>query len=567
MRRPELRSARWAAGSFAGDTERVRCADVGCAWGGDVNPKLLLGLVVAAFVAIYARTFVYGYVWDDVSHIAENPIYDGPVLDGLLATQHDHMDPNLRNLSGIEPAHDSYRPLLFLSHRMNVALFGPNPGSQHVHNVLLGVLAILVFYAVALAWFGSATPALTSTAIFALHPLQVESIAYISARADLLAGLFALVATLSAVYYGRARADTPKSRLVSAGWIVGAAAFFLASLLCKEAYIGLPFALVAVFAALDQLRLQRALLATLLAVLIAYLGLRSWVAGAGTGVSVSEALLALPGIWLNYLSIALAPFDLSTERLYDSGLSIPGWIAVAVCGAFTILSLRKPSWHPFRTPLSGLFWMLTLLGPSAFIVLLMGVVADRYAYLPLGGFAIAAGWLLHVAPLRATLRLASRILFAVLGSMWLITTVLQVPVWKDNRTLYTHAVSTSPESSNAHYRLGYYFADRADWSTALPLFERAVELDPANHRALNNLGVCYMNLDRLPDAEGAFEQALAATQQTHFRTWYNLAVVHMRMENDERACHDLERSRAINPDYDKAGQLWKMRCERDPHAR
>ncbi len=73
-----------------------------------MTPKVVLGLIVVAFLAIYARTVTYAYVWDDVSHIAENPIYDGPVLDGLLATQHDHIDPNLRKLSGTEPAHDSY---------------------------------------------------------------------------------------------------------------------------------------------------------------------------------------------------------------------------------------------------------------------------------------------------------------------------------------------------------------------------------------------------------------------------------------------------------------------------
>lgn len=534
--------------------------------GGEVNPKLVLGLIIVAFVAIYARAFAYTYVWDDVSHIVENPIYEGPVLDGLRATQHDHMDPSLRKLSGIEPAHDSYRPLLFLSHRLDVALFGLNPRAQHVHNVLLGILAILVFHMLAAAWLTSASAALLATAIFALHPLQVEPVAYISARADLLAGLLALLATVCAVFYGRKRAYR-SGALLGAGWIAGAAACFLGSLLCKEAYIGLPFAWAAVFAARGQLRSHRTVIAVFALMLIGYLGLRVGVAGAGTGVSPLEAILALPGVWLHYLSIAVAPFDLSTERLYDSRYWVPGWIAVAICGVSTLLSWRLRKWYPLRTPLSGLFWMLVLLGPSSFIVLLMGVMADRYAYLPLAGFAIASAWLVHRASANPKLRLVVGTLFAVLGSMWLITTVLQVSVWKDNRTLYAHAVRSSPQSSMAHYRLGYTFAKEADWQAAVPLLERAVELDPANHRALNNLGVSYMNLNRLPDAERAFERALIPTQETHFRAWYNLGVVHMRMGEQERACRDLERAREINPSYEQASQLWSAQCEGRPDAR
>ncbi len=119
----------------------------------------------------------------------------------------------------------------------------------------------------------------------------------------------------------------------------------------------------------------------------------------------------------------------------------------------------------------------------------------------------------------------------------------------------------------AHYRLGYGFAEQADWQAAQPLLERAVELDPANYRALNNLGVCYMNLGRLPDAQRVLEQALAQTQQIHFRAWYNLGVVHMRMGNEEQACRDLDRARAINPNYDQAVRLWNAQCDGNRHVR
>lgn len=527
-----------------------------------MRPWLVLSLIVVAFVAVYARTFGYDYVWDDIAQMPENPVYQAPILDGLLATQHDHMDASNRNLSGIAPAHDSYRPLLFLSHRMDVALFGFDPGVQHLHNVLLGVLAILAFYSVAAAWLALPAPALTATAVFALHPLQVESVAYVSARGDLLAGLFGLLTALCSLLFARWRVADRK--LFALAWLVGACLCFLASLLCKEAYIGLPFALAGVFAARGELRPQRALLGSLLLTLLAYLAFRASIAGMGTGVSPLDGALALPGVWLTYIRMSLAPFDLSTERLYDARYAVPGWLALSLCALASFAAWRRPRWHFIRLPLSGLFWMLTLLGLSTFVVLLSGVAADRYAYLPLAGFALVMAWLLHLAPLDGAVKLLVRLVFVVLAAMWCVTTALQVPVWKNNQTLYAHAVVATPQSSMAHYRLGYAFAKESDWENAIPLLRRAIELDPANHRALNNLGVGYMNTNRLPDAERTFDEALKHSRRAHYRAWYNLGIVHFRMGRTKEGCQDLERALEINPAYRQARELQAMRCATDP---
>ena len=105
--------------------------------------------ILLVFVAVYARSADFSYVWDDVEAIRDNPIYAGPLLDGLDATQHDHLDPALRQLSGIKPAHDSYRPLLYLSYRTDVALFGMSPRAMHLHNLILAILSIVALYFVA----------------------------------------------------------------------------------------------------------------------------------------------------------------------------------------------------------------------------------------------------------------------------------------------------------------------------------------------------------------------------------------------------------------------------------
>ena len=514
--------------------------------------------ILLLFAAIYARSVTFDFVWDDVEAIRDNPIYTGPLLDGLDATQHDHLDPALRKLSGMKPAHDSYRPLLYLSYRSDTTLSGMSPRGMHLHNLILALLSILAFYFVASRWLMSDRSALMATAVFALHPLQVESVAYVSGRGDLLAGLFALLAVAAALQFEQA--GTQAGRAL---WLLAGTACLLASLLSKEAYLGLPVALAGLAFARGRLRAQGVVLATWFVAIGAYLALRFEVGGVAEGGTGAIALVALPGIFLRYLEIALLPFDLSSERLYDANYVLPGWIALAALAAWASIGLRRSWSRTSRTVASGLLWMLVLLGPSAVVVIVMGVVADRYSYLPLGGFAVACSALLCAAArqprgLRAVIGLAA----FLWAAMCVAVTVVQVGTWKDNRTLYQHAVATAPESSMAHYRLGHSYAKEGRWPEAIALFERAVELQASNLRALNNLGVAYLNTGKYPEAARMFERALAESGQMHFRAWYNLGVAQMNMGEREAACASVERALHINPSYSAAVAFRRASCQR-----
>ena len=181
----------------------------------------------------------------------------------------------------------------------------------------------------------------------------------------------------------------------------------------------------------------------------------------------------------------------------------------------------------------------------------------------LAGFAIATSALLSGAlATRPNLRPLIGVAGILWGVMCITTAVVQVGMWKNNQTLYTHAVLLEPRSSMAHYRLGYSYAKSGDWAEAIALFERAVELRPSNARALNNLGVAYLNTGKYEQAAGSFERALAETGQMHFRAWYNLGVARMNMGEGEAACDAVERALQINPNYEAAAAFRRARCER-----
>ena len=512
--------------------------------------------ILLVFAAIYARAVTFEFVWDDLEAIRDNPIYAGPLLDGLDATQHDHLDPALRKLSGMKPAHDSYRPLLYLSYRSDLALSGMSPRGMHLHNLILALLSIVAFYFVASRWLAAERPALIATAIFALHPLQVESVAYVSGRGDLLAGLLGLLAVASALRFEQTRSRGPRAL-----WLFAGTTCLFGSLLSKEAYLGLPIALAGVAFARGKLREQRTVLATWVAAIVAYLALRFAVGGVAEGGTGALALAALPGVFLRYLQIAVLPFDLSIERLYDATYMLPGWLALGALTTWVLIGLRRGWSQTSRTVASGLLWMLVLLGPSVVVVIVMSVIADRYSYLPLGGFAVALSALLTAAAREGN---KLRLLVGIAGTLWaamcLAVTVVQLGTWKDNRTLYGHAVATAPESSMAHYRLGHSYATEGQWPEAIALFERAVALQPSNLRALNNLGVAYLNTRKYAEAAVMFERALAESGQMHFRAWYNLGVAQTNMGEREAACASVERALQINPSYAAAVAFQRASC-------
>lgn len=473
---------------------------------------------MAAYLGLLGRALTYGYVWDDVGEIANAPLFDRPLVDGLRATQTERTDPTITHLAGATLLYDSWRPLLFASYWAEIHLFGRSPAPMHATNLLLGVLGILLAYALARQWLPQTSAAVVA-AIVALHPLQIEAVAYISGRGDLLAGVLVLAAALAAVR----------------GRVALAALAFAGSLLAKEACIGLPLVAL-VWAGRDRTRWRTA--GALAGVAIAYLVVRRvLVTGTSPGALV-DAVVQLPGIWLEYLRIAVVPFDLSIDRAHDARYLWPG---LAVVGLVA-----------WRARHLGLVWFAVLLAPAATAIVSSHVVADRYAYAPMFGLAMAA-----VAGARALTQ--RRIVLAVAGvwgALLLVVGWRQVPVWRDNAALYTHALAMAPDSADAHFRVAFLAAQRDDWNTAIPLLREAIELDPHSAPALDNLGVGLLRTGNPAEAEGMLARAVDANPAA-FKAWFNLGVARLQLGKRAEGCAAIERALQINPQYAPA---LRQRC-------
>ncbi len=520
----------------------------------------VLALIVGAFVVSLGRTTAHGYVWDDVPEIERNPVFDRPLVEVLTLTQVERAEPTLADLPGLQFDYDSYRPLVSASYWLDLRLWGRAPGPLHRTSVILGALAIVVAYGVARRWLGGAL-ALVPTALFALHPAQIETVAYLSARGDLLAGLCALLATYAAL-----RALDAPARARAIGWTAAAALAFVASLLSKEAYLALPLAIGAVALARPDSHRRGWIALALVAVALGYLPIRAAMVTTSSGPAYGAAVIGLPAVLLEYVRIVLLPFDLSIERAPRDGYLAVGWalVGVVVVAAGLRARSRQPVAAWARTALAGLAWWIALIGPAAIAVRTTEVVADRYLYAPLFGLGIAAAAAgAQLAAARPRLRIPLVIVAGLWATLLAVVAWRQVPAWHDASTLYRHAAEMAPDSSRAQYRVAFLEIQAGRWDRAVPRLERAVALDPRNVEALNNLGVHYLRTSRPAEAAAALGQAVAVNP-ARFRSWLNLGLAQLAQGDQASGCASIARALALNPGYAAAQAEQQRRCAAPP---
>jgi hypothetical protein len=533
---------------------------------GDRVSRAAWAALLALYGLLYGRALQYDFVWDDSA--IEKGVFSRPLGDVLTLTQQAQLDEVWLQTKGVSVPFDSYRPLLSLSYWLDVHWFGVSARAMHAHGLLLGLLNVLLAYAVVRRLrLAHGRAALLSAALFALHPLALEPVVYISARADLLAGTF----TLSAVLLALASAGgTGVRRLL---WALLSGAAFAGSILTKEAHLALPLALLALalpgrsVAAAPSLRGMLAPTVAQLGALFGVFWFRSAVLHDASALDVGGALASLldyPGVLLDYTRVFVMPFELSSERLYAEGHRLPGF--VLTCAASLLAGLatlrgapeRRASAWPFY---AGLVWFGAFLATAPIGLDFSGVAADRYAYTSLLGLctmsAEAARLAWHSLPRFRGALVGAGVL---VGLMWLSVSWLQAPVWQNNLALYGHAAQMEPSSSMANYRLGYVYARTQRWPEALGLFERALSLDPENMLAQNNLGVALMTLDRCGEAVPHFRRVIELTMQKHYRAWYNLGLCLQRMGDVPAGCAAFARAHDVNAAYVPAKRALDERC-------
>jgi tetratricopeptide (TPR) repeat protein len=444
---------------------------------------LICVVLFVGTLLLFARAATFEFVnIDDAEYVVDNP--------GLrLGVGTDAVRWAFTNVQS-----SNWHPLTWLSHALDVTLFGLAPGAHHVVNVLWhalnAVLAFLMLRRATGAFWTSAACA----ALFAWHPLRAESVAWVSERKDVLSAFFFLLALWAWAGFARTDGDETTSRAraksgVRAAWYALALVAFALGLLSKAMLVTLPFVLLLLdvwpFARLRRDRLPALLLEKLpFFALSAASALATYLAQDTAGATFKtiplDLRLANAAISVvRYLGKLVWPFGLSVLYPYPAS-----WPTAAVAAAVLLLVgvTALALWQAPRRPwiVVGWLWFLGMLVPVIGIVQVgVQAMADRYTYLPILGVQIALLWTLREWVLRdaARARIASAAVVALLLFLAL-RTWQQVGVWQSSITLFTQATEVTDDNYLAYSNLGMALASAERFPDAERSFRRVLEIDP-----------------------------------------------------------------------------------------
>ena len=550
--------------------------------GGGITPGAQAGwnwwlgiFLLAASLVAYWPALHGGFIWDDAEYVAKNQLLTAP--DGLRRIWFSLDSPS------------QYFPLVYTTFRLEYALWGLRAEGYHWVNLLLHTANALLVWrllgrlAVPGAWFAAA--------LFALHPVQVESVAWITERKNVLMGFFFLLTLLVWVEFVKDQAR-PRWRLYAL-----ALTLYAVALSSKTTACTLPAALLLILW-LKRIPVDRRRLAQMFPFVVLGIGMglvavwweryHQGTHGKGFEMGLVERMLvASRAVWF-YAGKLLWPASLSFSyprwTILPSDLLAYGWLlAGAALGAAVCFARNRVG----RSVEVALLFFVATLGPMLGFIMLYtfrySFVADHYQYLAcLGPIALFSAALMRLPGLLKWQRRWPMAVFC--GGMLIVLGALtwrQCGMYADMETLWRTTIARNPDSWMARNNLGLLLAAQGKFSEAIPHYQQAIQLQPGFAETYNNLGLSLVAQGKISEATQRYEQALrldpdyadahnnlgnllkSADAISHYdralqlkpdfpEAHNNLAVELATQGKLEAAIQHYERALQLNPDYAEA---------------
>ncbi len=481
--------------------------------------------IAALTVLVYLPAMTDEFcVFDDPSYVTGNPY----VATGLKWE-------NIR--WALTHRHSAmWHPVTSISHMLDVQLFGMNARPQHAVNLVLHILNASLLLVALWQLTGSFNRSAVVSALFALHPLHVESVAWISERKDMLSGLFFMLTLLAHSSYARKG---------GAGRYLLVLLWFTLGMLSKPMLVTLPIVLLI----LDYWPLNRLnsaadirnaiieklpMLPVILVIGVVTIHMQQS-ANAFYPVTLPNRIANAFVSYMRYIGDVFWPTKLSIFYPHPGG-----WpIAITVSSILALVVLSAFFW------LARSRWPYLLIGWLLFIVMLLPVIgviqvgvqsmADRYMYLPFIGLAIAVVWFVSDR-LKPSLRSSAAMVSILLCPL---LTWNQASYWRTNEELFTHALDVIGESAYMRNNLAAALWMHGRQAEAIAQRERVVELSPGAAESHRALGMDYLAVGRFNEARDQLEQALAIEPENP-AIYLNLAQYFQQIGNIPNAIATLQ---------------------------
>jgi protein O-mannosyl-transferase len=512
---------------------------------------LALSLALGALL-LYLPALNNGFVnYDDPDYVTAN----AHVLRGMTSE-------NIHWAFGTDNPAANWHPLTWISHMLDVQLFGLQPRGHHANNVLLQTCDVVLLFVALLVMTGRPWPSAAVAALFAVHPINVESFAWIAERKAVLSVFFMLLTLIAYAWY---------ARRPSMARYLAVAVLFLCALMSKVMVITLPFAMLL----LDYWPLNRFPISensagpsiaksSLTRLLLEKIPLFLMSAGAGWLTleihRKEKALTAvMPLAWrlknviysyAAYLGKAIWPTRLAVFYPHPEN-SLAVWKVVLAALIIVGISILVYANRRRKYLVVGWLWYLGTAFP------MIGLIqsgrqgmGDRYAYLPLIGIFIAVVWLF--SSLAKEHRWNPQILaaaFLVLLLPFVYLTRKQIGYWHDSVTLFSHALEVTSRNGVAENNLGAALVETGQPQAALPHFLAAVQFAPDLASAHYNLGVLFQQQNQLIDAAAQYRQAIAVSPDPFeaAQAHNNLGILYLGLQNFPVAIAELNTAISLNP--------------------
>ncbi|MFZ5571367.1 MAG: tetratricopeptide repeat protein [Thermodesulfobacteriota bacterium] len=470
----------------------------------------------------------------------------------------------------------NWHPMTMLSHMLDVHLYGLNPGGHHFTSLLLHILNTLLLYLLLNRLSSEPWPSLFVAILFAVHPLHVESVAWVAERKDVLSTFFWFLTVLS--YLRFLEHKTFINYLM-------ALTFFSLGLMAKPMLVTLPFSLLLMdFWPLGRIGrktksvalqadtktateknwnsgfpvyiiLEKIPFLIIVAVFCVIVFKVQQIEGAVAPrdiIPLESRLLNALISYCRYLVKTAWPFQLSVFYPFPQVISL--WLPVSAGFAlfcFSLFALFQSSKRPWL--FFGWFWYVGTLVPVIGIIQVGAQsMADRYTYIPLIGIFIAMAW--EIAEWVKKHQFRKKFLLptgSILVAAFSILTWVQVHHWRDSITLYEHVLRINDDNSVIQNTMGLAKLDRNRVQEAIQHFSKAIWLKPDNGKPYNNLGIALVQNNQLALAEQAFRNAIEL-MPGFADAHVNMGIVKLRQGDTRNAIAHFSQALALNPIHAKA---------------
>jgi protein O-mannosyl-transferase len=564
------------------------------------RPRLIGLLLALVTLLVYLPVTRHGFLnYDDNDYVTENPAVQNGLgwaaIQWAFTTQH----------AG------NWHPLTWLSHTNDCSLFGLNAGAHHVVNVLFHAANAALLFGLLLRLTGALWPAAFVAALFAWHPLHVESVAWIAERKDVLSTFFALLTLLAYTRYAQKhgagdkdRADngtTRENKIQNPAslfyWL--ALGFFALGLMAKPMLVTLPFVMLLLDywplgriaeCGVRSANLRNATRPSTLNPQLSTLLVEKWpfflLTAVSCGVTVitqrnAEGIIPLedfpavsrlenvPTAYARYLLKTIWPANLAVIYPLSPNISSLALVtSLAILISLSVaagLACKRSPYFPV-----GWLWFLGTLVPVIGLVQVgIAALADRYTYFPLVGVFIAVAFAARDLANRFSVPKPAVATAAFLAlAACLVLTERQLRYWHDSESLFRHALAVTKDNGMAHLNLGTVFQETGRLNEALAEYRAAARRLPGYFHVHNNLGSVLDDLGRPEEALAEYRLTLQLRPNLP-AVHEGIGIVYAELGRFAEAMNEFTNAAQLDPAYSwpyfQMGQVL-LKQGRDPEA-